>query len=235
MAVKKKHILLVEDDENIQQLVTYNLIKSGFHVSCADNGKQGLVMVQREQPDLILLDIMLPEMDGNELCRLLRSDKETKDIPIIMLTAKGEEEDIVKGLEVGADDYITKPFSPKILIARTNAILRRHETEVSLSTTPENAIFSIHDLVIDTVRHEVTVGSEPVVLTVTEFNILRYLAANPGRVFSRQQIIDEIRGYDYLITPRSIDVQVYGLRKKLGTAGDYIETIRGIGYRFKEN
>jgi len=235
MAVKKKHILLVEDDENIQQLVTYNLIKSGFHVSCADNGKQGLVMVQREQPDLILLDIMLPEMDGNELCRLLRSDKETKDIPIIMLTAKGEEEDIVKGLEVGADDYITKPFSPKILIARTNAILHRHETEASLSTKPENAIFSIHDLVIDTVRHEVTVNSEPVVLTVTEFNILRYLAANPGRVFSRQQIIDEIRGYDYLITPRSIDVQVYGLRKKLGTAGDYIETIRGIGYRFKEN
>lgn len=229
----RKNILIVEDDENIQQLVSYNLIKNGFLVSCAEDGKLGLALIKKENPDLVLLDVMLPEIDGISLCKTLRSDKETKDIPIIMLTAKGEEEDIIKGLESGADDYIPKPFSPKILIARVNAVLRRREDKEK-EATGQNDIIDIHNIRIDPVRHEVSVGGRPINLTVTEFQILQYLCYKPGRVFSRQQIIDEIRGYDYLITPRAVDVQVFGLRKKLGKAGDNIETIRGIGYRFKE-
>lgn len=229
----KKHILIVEDDENIQQLVTYNLIKNGFTVSCAETGKQAIHSACNENPDLILLDLMLPEIEGIKVCKLLRNEADTKDIPIIMLTAKGEEEDIIKGLETGADDYIPKPFSPKVLIARVKAVLRRHEPKEkvpdSLST-----IIDIHGIHIDSVRHEVVVDEKTINLTVTEFQILLYLSRKPGRVFSRQQIIDEIYGYDYLITPRAVDVQVFGLRKKLGAEGNAIETVRGIGYRFKE-
>ena len=230
----RKNILIVEDDENIQQLVSYNLIRNGYMVSCADTGQQALALINKEHPDLIILDLMLPEIDGIELCNMLRNNNETCTIPIIMLTAKGEEEDIIAGLEQGADDYITKPFSPKILIARVGAILRRKQTAEALAKPQKDSIIKIHGITIDTIRHEVIVEDEPVSVTVTEFNILKYLAKYPGRVFSRQQIIDEIRGYDYLIIPRAVDVQVFGLRKKLGSAGDAIETVRGIGYRFKE-
>jgi len=232
--VAKPHILIVEDDEDIQQLVSYNLLKAGFNVTCADDGNESLERMENENPDLVILDIMLPGINGLDVCRAIRQNKEKWETPIIMLTAKGEEEDIVKGLEYGADDYMTKPFSPKVLIARVKAQLRRKKEKEKKEIPQGQEIIDIHGITINAIRHEVTVQGKPVVLTLTEFNILKFLAGRPGWVFSRQQIIDEVRGYDFLITTRAIDVQVFGLRKKLGDAGELIETIRGIGYRFKE-
>jgi two-component system phosphate regulon response regulator PhoB len=232
--VARETILVVEDDENIQQLVGYNLAKSGFLVLHAENGEQALVQVKREKPDLVILDIMLPGLTGLEICKILRKDQQTKLLPIIMLTAKGEENDVARGLDLGADDYITKPFSPKILISRIKAALRRREELTGEeSDSSKNSTITIHDIVIDPKRYEVVVAGEPVTLTVTEYSILDLLARHPGWVFSRQQIIDGVRGYDYVITPRAVDVQVFGLRKKLGNAGEYIETVRGVGYRMK--
>ncbi|MCX5869377.1 MAG: response regulator [Deltaproteobacteria bacterium] len=227
-------ILIVEDDENIQQLVGYNLAKAGFQVLYAENGEQALASVKRELPDLMVLDIMLPSLNGFEVCKILRKDPQTKALPIIMLTAKGEESDVTAGLDLGADDYITKPFSPKILISRIKAALRRRE-ELSGEDGSEakKGLVKVHDIVIDPKRYEVVVAGSLVALTVTEFSILDLLARRPGWVFSRQQIIDGVRGYDYVITPRAVDVQVFGLRKKLGTSGECIETVRGIGYRMK--
>jgi two-component system alkaline phosphatase synthesis response regulator PhoP len=231
----KKSVLIVEDDEDIQQLVSYNLMKNGFQVDYADTGEQALERASRQRPDLILLDIMLPGMDGYEVCRILRREQETAEIPIIMMTAKGEETDVVDGLDLGADDYITKPFSPKVLISRVKAVLRRKVKESSSKSSERSGVKTLHDLVIDPGRHEVTVAGKPVNLTPTEFAILELLAKKAGWVFTRQQIIDAVRGYDYLLTPRAIDVQIFGLRKKLGLTGNAIETVRGIGYRFKEN
>lgn len=230
----KETILIVEDDENIQQLVGYNLAKAGFSVLYAENGEQALDSVKRDVPDLMVLDVMLPSLNGFEVCKILRKDPLTKALPIIMLTAKGEENDVTAGLDLGADDYITKPFSPKILVARIKAALRRHD-ELSLEDGGElkDALIKVHDIVIDRKRYEVEVSGCPVALTVTEFSILDLLARRPGWVFSRQQIIDGVRGYDYVITPRAVDVQVFGLRKKLGVSGECIETVRGIGYRMK--
>jgi len=232
--VARETILIVEDDEDIQQLVGYNLAKAGFHVLYAENGEQGLAAVKREQPDLMVLDIMLPILGGFEVCRILRKEPRTRTLPIIMLTAKGEDNDVTAGLDLGADDYITKPFSPRILVARIKAALRRRE-ELSAEEGREakDGMLRIHDIVIDPKRYEVMVAGSPVSLTVTEFGILDLLARRPGWVFSRQQIIDGVRGYDYVITPRAVDVQVFGLRKKLGTSGECIETVRGIGYRMK--
>ncbi|MBU0673595.1 MAG: response regulator [Proteobacteria bacterium] len=232
--MSKKSILVVEDEEDIQQLVSYNLVKAGFDVDCADTGEQALQHIKGKIPDLILLDLMLPGIDGSEVCRSLRLGKETHDIPIIMLTARGEEDDIVAGLELGADDYITKPFSPTVLISRIKAVLRRKVTGVSELKQDSDDIISIHDLVIDPGRHEVKVGGEPVVLTLTEFGILEFLAKRPGWAFSRQQIIDAVRGYEYIVTPRAIDVQIFSLRKKLGEIGGKIETVRGVGYRMQD-
>jgi two-component system phosphate regulon response regulator PhoB len=232
--MEKAAILVVEDDPDIQQLVSYNLIKSGFNVTCADSGEEALGLLEKEHIDLILLDIMLPGKNGIEVCRIIRSKTNCAQPPIIMLTAKSEEDDIVTGLHCGADDYVTKPFSPKVLIARVQALLRRgHDNGTKEERHADNSIH-IHTMVIHPGRHEVLVAGEKVQLTATEFTILEQLAKRPGWVFSRQQIIDEIRGYDYLITPRAIDVQIFGLRKKLGTMGEYIETVRGIGYRLKE-
>lgn len=230
----KEMILIVEDDENIQQLVGYNLAKAGYSVLYAENGEQALASVKRDSPDLMVLDIMLPSLNGFEVCKILRKDPQTRTLPIIMLTAKGEENDVTTGLDLGADDYITKPFSPKILVSRIKAALRRRE-ELSLEegVEPKNGLIKIHDIVIDPKRYEVEVAGVPVALTVTEFSILDLLARRPGWVFSRQQIIDGVRGYDYVITPRAVDVQVFGLRKKLGASGECIETVRGIGYRMK--
>ncbi|MGV1098375.1 response regulator [Thiovibrio sp. JS02] len=230
----KETILIVEDDENIQQLVGYNLAKAGFHVLHAENGEQALAMVKREKPDLVVLDIMLPSVSGLEVCKAVRKDPQSKATPIIMLTAKSEENDIAAGLDLGADDYITKPFSPKILISRIKAALRRKEgiSEEESGGKKEGPL-KVHGIVIDPKRYEVLVNGEPITLTVTEFSILELLARRPGWVFSRQQIIDGVRGYDYVITPRAVDVQVFGLRKKLGQAGDCIETVRGIGYRMR--
>jgi len=229
----KETILIVEDDENIQQLVGYNLAKAGYHVLHAENGEQALPMVKREKPDLVVLDLMLPGLSGLEVCKAVRKDSQSKATPIIMLTAKSEENDIAAGLDLGADDYITKPFSPKILISRIKAALRRREGLTGEEGGAKEGPLRIHDLIIDPKRYEVLSGGEAVALTVTEFSILELLARRPGWVFSRQQIIDGVRGYDYVITPRAVDVQVFGLRKKLGPAGDCIETVRGVGYRMR--
>ncbi len=232
--MKKSHILIVEDDEDIQQLVAFNLLKAGFHVTCADDGEEGLLQLGKQQFDCLVLDLMLPGMSGYEVCSVIRENEEYGKLPIIMLTAKGEENDIIMGLDKGGDDYITKPFSPKVLVARIKSVLRRGKIEKDSSEVKnkDEEIICYGDLCIDQGRHEVTIGEEVIHLTMTEFSVLSLLAGRPGWVFSRQKIIDNVRGYDYAVTPRAIDVQVFGLRKKLGASGERIETVRGIGYRF---
>jgi two-component system phosphate regulon response regulator PhoB len=227
-------ILVVEDEAAIQQLVSYNLIKAGFHVTCADSGEEALECLLQETIDCVLLDLMLPGMSGLEVCETIRrkSEKNGRYIPIVMLTAKGEEEDIVEGLEYGADDYVTKPFSPKVLIARIKAVLRRGYEKKKQEEEDQGTIV-VGELEINKGRHEVMLQGELLHLTMTEFGILALLASKPGWVFSRQQIIDSVRGYDFLITPRAIDVQIFGLRKKMGDFGTLVETVRGVGYRFK--
>jgi len=232
--VSKPNILVVEDDPDIQQLVTYNLIKAGMHVTCAENGENALSVLDKERVDAIILDLMLPGKNGLEICRILREQKQTHFIPIIILTAKSEEDDIVAGLEIGADDYVTKPFSPKVLIARLQVLLRRNLDNEMPNKNRSSQSISIHGLSIHSGRHEVSIEGKLVELTSTEFMILHHLAEKPGWVFTRQQIIDHIRGYEYLITPRAVDVQIFGLRKKLGSVGHLVETVRGIGYRMKE-
>ena len=226
----EKRILVVDDEEDILELVKFNLQKEGFKVLCAATGEQALIQGASEGPDLIVLDLMLPGVNGLDVTKALKNDQKTKDIPIIMLTAKGEEEDVVVGLELGADDYITKPFSPKILLARIKAVLRRRKKD----RDEEAEVVQIHGLMIHTGRHEALVDGKPILLTYTEFGILNLLARRPGWVFTRSQIMDSVKGEDYFVTDRSVDVQIVGLRKKLGAAGKYVETVRGIGYRFKE-
>ena len=229
----KANILIVEDDEDIQQLVSYNLIKAGFHVMCADTGEEGLQKLQPGGIDCVLLDLMLPGMSGLEVCRSIKKNQSSSDVPILMLTAKGEEDDVVSGLECGADDYVTKPFSPKVLIARVKALLRRRFDQLADTPVEKKEKIILHGLEIHPGRHEVKLHGEPLQLTMTEFGVLLLLAGKPGWVYSRQQIIDSVRGYDFLVTPRAIDVQIFGLRKKMGDAGCCIETVRGVGYRFK--
>lgn len=227
----KIHILVVDDEEDILELIQYNLSKEGYRITCLDSGEKALQEIQTQKPDLILLDLMLPGLDGFQITRQLKANPDTSAIPIIMLTAKGEETDIVAGLELGAEDYITKPFSPRVLIARIRTVLRR-KTQIPSSQTE---ILKIHNLTIDPTRFRVTVDEKPIELTATEFHILYFLARHPGWVFTRSQIIDSVKGTDYPVTDRSVDVQIVGLRKKLASAGKYIETVRGIGYRFKES
>ncbi len=227
----KGHILVVDDEEDLLELVSYNLRREGYEVDCVTTGETALRAARSRQVDLILLDLMLPGADGLDVCRALRSDPQTRDISIVMLTAKGDEADVVAGIELGADDYITKPFSPRVLLARIRAVLRRRSRSAPLD---DSAAVHIHDLSIDPVRHEVTLAGRRLDLTITEFRVLSWLARHPGRVFTRQQIIDAVRGDDYPVTERSVDVQVVALRRKLEAHGDYIETIRGVGYRFKE-
>ncbi len=226
----KETILVVEDEDEIRELIRYNLAKEGYEVVEASTGEQALTKAHEQLPTLVLLDLMLPELDGLEVCRRLKRDYLAQHVPIVMLTAKGEESDVVAGLEVGADDYITKPFSPRVLTARVRAVLRRG----SRTKVNETDMIRAHDLVIHLGRHEVLVDGEPVPLTNTEFRVLVYLARRPGWVFTRYQIVDAVHGEDYPVTERSVDVQIVGLRKKLGDAGQYIETVRGVGYRFKE-
>ena len=226
----KQKILVVDDEEDILELLKFNLSREGYQVLCAVSGEQALRLVRSENPDLIMLDLMLPGIDGLEVTKRLKNDPDTKNLPIVMLTAKGEEADIVTGLELGADDYITKPFSPRVLIARIRAVLRRRIK----GQTEETSVLRIHDIEIDPGRHEVLVNEKPVQLTFTEFGILNYLARRPGWVFTRFQIVEAVRGEDYPVTDRSVDVQIVGLRRKLGPAGKHIETVRGVGYRFKE-
>jgi two-component system phosphate regulon response regulator PhoB len=225
-----KKILIVEDEEDVMELLRYILTKEGFDCDSACNGQQALNKTQTTLPDLLLLDLMLPKVDGLEVCKRLKEIPQTKHIPIVMVTAKSDEADIVTGLELGADGYIAKPFSPRVLVARVRAVLRRKTTEITEKTT----VVTIHDILIDPERHKVLVKDKVIELTSSEFNLLHFLATRPGWVFTRHQIVDAIHGTNYTVTDRSIDVQVVGLRKKLGSTGKYIETVRGIGYRFKE-
>ena len=202
--------------------------RAGIHLR-PPRGMKASSFAQKTPPELILLDIMLPDIDGLEVCRKLKRSDSTKDIPVIMLTAKSEDSDVISGLELGAEDYITKPFSPRVLIARIRAVLRRN---IEAQET-ESPIIRIHKIQIDVKKHEVIVEDENIDLSATEFAILNYLASNPGWVFSRNQIIDAVRGQNYPVTERSVDVQILGIRKKLGSQGRYIETVRGVGYRLK--
>jgi two-component system phosphate regulon response regulator PhoB len=233
--MKGKLILSVEDEEDIQQLVSYNLMKAGYRVLCAESGEEALEKLASEKPDLIILDLMLPGINGMEVCTLIRKTDSLKSIPIVMLTAKGEETDIVAGLETGAEDYITKPFSPKVLLARIKKILCRTQKKADeKSNNNADGIIERGAIVIDPGRFETKINGRAVQLTLTEFSILKTLARRAGWVFSREQIIDAVRGYEYSVTPRAVDVHIFSLRNKLGSAGHCIEAVRGVGYRFKE-
>ena len=227
--VVRKKILIVDDEADIVEFVEYNLRREQFDTRTAADGTAALRRVREEQPDLVLLDLMLPGVHGLEVCRQLKAARETSHIPIIMLTAKGEESDVVTGLELGADDYVTKPFSMRMLLARIRAVLRR----TAPAATGAPPVTRIHGLRIDDDKHEVECDGAPVSLTLTEYKLLRFLARNPGRVFTRTQILDNIQDEQVIVVDRAIDVHVAALRRKLGAAGVLVETIRGVGYRFK--
>jgi two-component system phosphate regulon response regulator PhoB len=225
----KRTILVIDDEPDLIELVRYNLVKEGFEVVAATDGETGLVAARREMPDVVVVDLMLPGIDGLEVCRALRADDRTAQIPVIILTAKNAESDRIVGLEIGADDYVTKPFSPRELAARVKAVLRRVAPR-----QPMMDFIRHGDLSIDLVRHEVVCGDKPVNLTATEFRLLQFLAARPGRVYSRSELIDGALGQDVAVLDRTIDVHVVALRRKLGSCGAWIETVRGFGYKFQE-
>lgn len=222
-------ILVVDDEADIRELVRLNLTREGYDVFDCESGEQALSLSRSKGPNLVVLDLMLPGIDGLEVCKQLKADPKTAQVPIVILTAKGEEADVVAGLEVGADDYVAKPFSGKVLVARVRRLLRK-----AAQPADEQATIKVHDLTIDPGRHEVRAKDQKIDLTRTEFNILRTLARRPGLVLSRYQIVDLVHGDDYPVTDRAIDVQIVSLRKKLGPCGKYIETVRGVGYRFKD-
>lgn len=228
----KERILVIEDEEDILALVHYNLAKEGYQVLCATSGEEGVQLAREQSPELILLDLMLPGIDGLEVCRQLKKEPATQAIPIVMVTAKGEESDVVAGLELGAEDYVTKPFSIRILLARVRTVLRRRRPGSDEAAATE--VIHHGELTIHPGRNEVLVDGVPVELTFTEFRVLYFLASRPGWVFTRYQIVNAVRGDDYAVTDRAVDVQIVGLRKKLGHCGRYIETVRGVGYRFKD-
>jgi two-component system alkaline phosphatase synthesis response regulator PhoP len=223
-------ILVIEDEEDIQELIRYNLSKERFRIEPALSGEDGLKKLRKSPPDLVLLDLMLPGMDGFDVCRALKKNEKTQQIPVIILTAKGEESDVVTGLELGADDYIVKPFSPKVLVARIKTVLRRK----SAAPVDKSQPLTINELVIHPGRREVLFRNIPVELTNMEFQVLHLLASKPGWVFSRYQIVEGVRGDGYSVTDRAVDVMIVGIRRKLGEAGLFIETVRGVGYKFKE-
>ena len=223
----KKHILIVDDEQDIRNLLKFNLDNENYKTILVEDGETAISAARKSNPDLIILDLMLPGIQGLDVCRILKNSDDTSNIPILMLTAKGEEVDIVKGLELGADDYVVKPFSVKVLLARVNNILKR-------KPKPEkDSVLEFDNLIIHPGKHEVNIeGGEKVDLTFSEFKILFVLASHPNWVYTRNQLIDEIRGEDYPVTDRSIDFQIVGLRKKLKKASKYVQTVRGIGYRF---
>ncbi|MFA6294105.1 MAG: response regulator transcription factor [Victivallales bacterium] len=229
--MSKGNIFVVDDEEDILELIRMNLEREGYKVTCIDAGEECVKKAREKLPDLIVLDLMLPGIDGLDVCKILKNDSKTRHIPIIMLTAKGEESDIVTGLELGADDYMTKPFSPKVLVARIKAVLRKG------SVSPESDagdVIKRKNMVVDPGRREVTANGKHIDLTFTEFEILIFLARRPGWVFTRSQIVNGVKGAGYPVTERAVDVQIVGLRKKLGAAADMIDTIRGVGYRFRD-
>ncbi len=229
----KASILVIEDDPDIRELLSFSLAKEGWAVIMASDGEEGLAALPSANPDCVVLDIMLPGIDGLEVLRVLKSDPARKRLPVIMTTAKGEEADIVTGLELGAEDYVVKPYSPKVLVARIRAALRG---SVDLQHHPFRAetLVSKGDIKLDSARHEVRVNEVKVDLSATEFAILEFLLRSPGWVFSRSQIIDAVKGRDYPVTDRAVDVQILSLRRKLGDYGDEIETVRGVGYRIRD-
>ena len=224
----RARILVIDDEPDILELVRYNLQQYGYAVQCALSGEAGLAQLRAQLPDLVLLDLMLPGIDGLEVCRLLKQDARTAAIPVIMLTARDAEADVVAGLELGADDYLTKPFSPRVLLARIKAVLRRQHLP---ATTSE--VIRCAELVLYPGRHEALVHNQPLALTPTEFRILHLLARRPGWVFTRSQIVAHVQGEDAAVTERAVDVHIAALRRKLGPSGRLIETIRGLGYRVK--
>jgi DNA-binding response OmpR family regulator len=248
-----RSIVVIEDEDAIRDVVAYNLERAGYRVAVAADGRAGLELVRATSPELVLLDLMLPELDGIEVCRALRADPTTSMIPVIMLTALGEEADVIDGLEVGADDYVTKPFSPRELVARVNAMLRRSERvgaaegqartaaaddepdrDRELVADPDRRRVQVGDVVVDPDRHEVLVAGTDVRLTRTELRLLHVLLRKPGRVYTREQLVERVMGDNAWITDRTIDVHVRAIRRKLGDHADAIETIRGVGYRGRD-
>lgn len=226
-----KKVLIIEDEQDLAELLAFNLEKEGYAATCVHNGKLGLERAGADLPDLILLDLMLPGLLGTEVCKALRKDPRTARIPIIMITAKGDEIDRVVGFEVGADDYIVKPFSMREVALRVKAVMRRSEPDVQ---APLPELFSIGDIVIDTQRHTVISAGLDIELTSTEFKLLLYLAENKGRVHSREQLLQRVWGYNNAGDTRTVDTHVTRLRGKLGLPGDIIKTVRGFGYKFEE-
>jgi two-component system phosphate regulon response regulator PhoB len=226
----RPRILIIEDERALTDVLTYNLQREGYETIVAHDGQEGLRKAQTLLPDLILLDLMLPILNGLEVCRELRAGERTRTIPIVMLTAKAEETDQVVGFSLGADDYVTKPFSVKVLLERLKALQRRHEGE-----TESAAVIEHLGVCIDRVRHRATVDDREMDLTPTEFRLLECLIRQPGRAFTRPQLMDAAIGDQAIVLERTIDVHIKGLRRKLGPAGDYVETVRGVGYRFRES
>ena len=227
----REKLLVVDDEEDILELLRYNLEREGYTVVTAESGEEAVELALTVLPDLILLDLMLPGMNGLDVCRILSRDEKTVSIPIIMITARAEEADIVAGLELGADDYVSKPFSPRVVIARVRSVLRRGQR----SSADESRILHAGSIRIDVERHSVRVDCSEVDLTATEFDVLLFLVRHRGWVFTRDQIIDAVKGADYPVTDRSVDVQIVGLRRKLGFTGSMIQTVRGVGYRMKDD
>lgn len=232
-------ILVIEDESDIRELISFNLAKDGFAVTGVDTAEKGLNLLKEKLPDMVLLDMMLPGMDGFEALKRIRKDKRTADVPVIMVTARTDDSDIVLGLELGADDYICKPFSPRVLVARVRTRLR----ETGRIAKPDDGAtdagnggkpLASNGLTLDADTHEAALDGNPINLTPTEFSYLEFFMSNPGRVFSRKRLIDAVHGQNYSATNRSVDVQILALRKKIGTAGECIETVRGIGYRYRE-
>jgi len=230
--MNREKIVVIEDEPNILEIIDYNLSREGYSVFCCRDGEEGLRTVREENPELVLLDLMLPDVDGVEVCRAMRSDPSTANISIIMVTAKGEESDVVLGLGVGADDYVRKPFGTKELIARVKAALRRIRMREELSAADRLVRGPI---VIDVTRHGLRVDGRSVTVTPTELRLVHYLASHPGRVFTRDELLNHSIGGDAVVTDRNIDVHVRSIRKKLGDYSDLIETVRGVGYRFRED
>ena len=229
--MKREKIVVIEDEADILEVIAYNLKREGYEVLESRDGEAALRQIGRHAPDLIILDLMLPSIDGIEICRRLKSDAVTRPIPVIMVTAKGEESDIVLGLGVGADDYVTKPFSPKELIARVRAVLRRGQPKEEAGKQDR---IEKDWLTIDLKRYEVKVDGKPVSFTATELRLLHFLASHPGRVFTRDQLLGRVIGEDAIVIDRNIDVHIRAIRKKIGPYRDYIETIRSVGYRFRD-